>query len=103
MNEWTFSGEIFYLKELEGEFAISLKLRGTSRRKNAMTEQIAEVSCLGDKDFYAIFKEHGLKLYSKAALSGHMETWIQKAHGKTPTKTMLIADNVVSADMIART
>lgn len=49
-NEWTFSGGIFYYKELdEGEFALSLKLRGVSKRVSAMSVQVTEISCLAEK------------------------------------------------------
>lgn len=93
MNGWTFTGEIFYLKRLEGEFSISLKLRGSSRRKNAISEQVAEIACLGDDAFFDQFSKKGLKLYDSATISGHMESWMQ--NGKASLKVMLIADDVV--------
>lgn len=32
INKWSVSGTVFYLKEMEGEFACSLKISGTAKR-----------------------------------------------------------------------
>lgn len=94
-NSWTFSGEIFYLKELEGEFAVSIKLRGQSKRMGSMSAQIAELSCIAQKDFFDRFKEAGLGMYKSATLSGHIEYWQSTIHGKPARKMMLIADSII--------
>lgn len=94
MNKWTFSGKIIYIKELEGEFFISLKLSGTSKRKNAFSEQIAKISCLGDKDFFNEFKAGMYKLYETITISGHIEYWESNSKGKPVSKIMLIADSI---------
>ena len=91
MNTWTFNGEIFYLKELEGEFAASLKLRGTYQRKNAISVQVAEVSCLMQKETYDRFKHSGYRTYDTITLSGHIESWVTK----NSTKLMLIAEDIL--------
>ncbi len=95
MNEWTFYGRLFYLKELEGEFSVSLKLEGTSKRTGSFSEQIAKISCLGDKAFYDLFKKAGIKVNDEVTISGHLETWKQKDPTKSALRLMLIADRIV--------
>ena len=61
-NEWTVSGEVTYIKELDvtNEFACSLKLRGTSRRKGANSSQVMEFGCLLERDTYDEALKKGL-------------------------------------------
>lgn len=95
INVWTFTGEIFYLKELEGEFSASLKLRGTAQRDGAFSMQIAEISCLLQSKIWTQLKEQQIKQYDTVTLSGHLESWNQNSHGKPVRKIMLIADSLV--------
>lgn len=92
MNEWKVSGEVFYLKELQGEFAASLKLRGRSKRPDSFASQILEFACLMTQTVYDEAKRMGLRQYHEATLSGHLESWDK--NGKP--KTYFIADKVES-------
>lgn len=90
-NEWTFSGEVFYIKDLDNcEFAVSLKLRGVSQRPESMSTQIVELSCLGDKNFKSELNKFDLKSHSNLVVSGHIETWFNNGR----QKNMFIADYV---------
>ena len=91
MNDWHFSGEIFYMKPLDGEFSGSLKVRGLSKRDGAMSAQLCELSCLVQKRLWDQIREAGIDVYTNVALSGHLETWTNE---KKNTKTMFIADSV---------
>lgn len=91
-NEWTVSGEIFYLKELDGEFAASAMIRGTAKRQDVFSSNIMEMKCLMQKNVYNIGKRKGLKLYCNATLSGHLETW---SYGNNKKKVMFITDDVI--------
>lgn len=97
-NEWTFSGEIVNLKELDGEFAASVKLRGLSQRVGAASAQVAEIVCLAEKDLFAELKRTNVKVYDKITLSGHLEQWLLNSKGKPVNKTMLIADFVIDQE-----
>ena len=94
VNQWKISGEVFYLKELQGEFAASLKIRGESSRYGS-SSQILEFSCLMLKDAYDDAKRKGLRIYHRADLSGHVESWYT-GHGERnkKLKVYFIADNV---------
>lgn len=94
MNEWTVSGEVFYLKEMEGEFAASVKLRGSSSRENSLSSQILEFSCLMEKEAYKRAVKNGLKMYRNVTLSGHFETWTRANDAKGKVKLMFIADTM---------
>ena len=97
-NEWTFSGEIVNLKELDGEFSASVKLRGFSRRVGASSAQVAEIVCLAEKDLYAEMQRTNVKVYDKITLSGHLEQWLANSKGKPVNKTMLIADYTIDEE-----
>ena len=96
-NEWTFGGELFYMKEQFGEFGASLKIRGISQRMNSESTQICEFSCLVPYDVYEDFVNRGVKVYDKILVSGHLETWQKsKVNGngelKVDVKQMFIVD-----------
>ena len=97
-NEWTFSGECFYIKDLEGEFCKSIKIRGRSKRNNSYSEQIAEIGCLFQSDVWKQAEQKGLKQYDFVAIQGHIETWKRMSSGGERIKTMFIADSVISVD-----
>lgn len=88
-NEWTVSGEVFYLKELDGEFSASVGIRGVSKRQNAISSNIMEMKCLMQKNVYESGMKKGLKLYCNATISGHLETWTSGNK-----KIMFIADEI---------
>lgn len=94
-NEWTFTGEIFYLKELEGEFSASLKLRGSAQREGSFSTQIAEIPCLMQPKLWEQAKTKQIKQYDTVTLAGHLESWSQNSHGKPVRKVMLIADYIL--------
>ena len=97
MNEWSFSGEVFYLKKLDdgAEFSASVKVRGFAKRPEAMSSQIAELTFLLTHKAYSDFMAMGGQVYSKATLKGHMETWIKS---NKDSKIMLIADSIVDVE-----
>lgn len=93
MNEWSFSGEIFYLKELEKDYGASLKIRGTATRKdNSFRSDICELGCLVTRDAWNEAKKKGVKVYKNIAVSGHLETFI-KNDGNS--KIMFIAEYIM--------
>ena len=94
INTWSFSGELFYIKELDGEFAASVKVRGISRRKDAMSTQIAEMTCLMETMVYDTLIEKKIDLYQKIVVTGHIETWVTEKK----TKVLYIADNIDKAE-----
>lgn len=95
-NEWTVSGEVFYLKELSGEFACSIQIRGVAKRNGVFSSNIMEMKCLLQKSVYEIAKKKGLRLYCNATISGHLETW---TYGNNKKKVMFIADDVIEVEV----
>lgn len=95
LNEWSVSGEIFYLKELEGEFAASVKLRGVAKRETGLSSQILEFPCLIEPRVYEDAKKRGFSLYKEATLSGHIESWAGESKRNGSMKIMFIADYVM--------
>lgn len=95
MNEWTFSGEVFYLKELERDYGASLKIRGSSLSGNDYS-RIVELNCLLTKDAYKEAIKKGIGLYKNVTISGHMETFVRSDNKKT--KTMFIAEYVLEVE-----
>ena len=93
-NEWKVSGEVFYLKELQGEFAASLKIRGVAQRPDVFSSNVLEFPCLMTERVYDEARRKGIKQYMNVTLSGHLESW-DKSNGKNRTmKIYFIADNV---------
>lgn len=97
-NEWTFSGEVFYIKELTGEFTGSIKVRGLSQREGAFSTKIVELPCLMQDRLWKQFKEKQIKVYDKITISGHLETWSKNSHGKPVNKTMFIIDYIIDVE-----
>ena len=98
MNEWTVTGEVFYLKKLEGEFSASVKVRGVAKREDVYSSQMLEIGCLLSDRVYREGVRKGLKLHGYCTLSGHLESWVKtKPNGTTNSKVMFIADYVLSA------
>lgn len=93
MNEWTVSGEVFYIKDLQGEFAASLRIRGVAKREGLFSSQILEFPCLMQKSVYEDAKKKGLFKFKQVTLSGHLESW-KNSTSKNP-KVMFIADYVI--------
>lgn len=94
-NEWTVSGEVIYLKDLQGEFSASVKLRGVSKREGAFSSQVLEFPCLMQDKLYEKAKKKGLGLYKNATLSGHLESWQKNKNGKDVRKVMFVVDYVL--------
>lgn len=95
MNEWTVTGNVFYLKELQGEFSASLKLRGTAQREGAFATQILEFPCLLQSKVYEDAKKKGLDMYKNITLSGHVESWQKNKNSKDSRRIMFVADYVL--------
>lgn len=91
INEWRVSGKVFYVKELQGEFAASVKIRGIATRPDSYATNIMEVTCLMTKEVYEQAK---LAKYDTVTLSGHIETW-ERVSGQ---KISFIADVIESVE-----
>ena len=91
-NQWQVTGKIFYLKELQGEFACSLKINGVAKRPDLYSSSKLELSCLMTQAVYDDAKRRGMHLYQRARLSGHLESWCNSA--SSHPKVYFIADKV---------
>lgn len=60
VNEWKMSGEVFYLKEMEGEFAASLKIKGIAQRPGLYSKNKLEFPCLMTASVYSDAKRRGI-------------------------------------------
>jgi hypothetical protein len=93
-NEWTVSGSVDYIKVLDitNEFSASVKLMGTSRRKNANSSQRVEFTCLMEQDTYDEAVKKGLDKFKWVTLGGHIETWYK--NDGTP-KIRFVCDDIL--------
>lgn len=94
MNKWTVSGEIVGLKELDGEFGASVRIKGVAKRPELYSSQILEFLCLMTPKVYAAARKKGFTLYKRASVSGHLETWKRETESRMKQKVMFIADYV---------
>jgi hypothetical protein len=94
-NEWTVSGTVFYIRELDGEFKASVKVRGEAQRPNLYSTQILEFGCLLPDNVYKDALKKGLALHKDVNFSGHLETWTRTINGKGKSKVMFVADYVL--------
>ena len=94
-NEWTVSGEVFYLKELEGEFSASVKVRGVAKRAGVYSSQPLEFSCLMQENVYKQALRKGFAKYRNVTISGHLETWVKQGKNNEWQKVMFIADDIL--------
>lgn len=97
MNTWTFTGRVFYLKEMEGDYSCSIKMKG-STNESTFKKDIVEFGCLLPKEVWNAAKNKGLCVNSKVTLSGHFETWVKPRSTYFINKTMFIADCVVDVE-----
>ena len=93
MNEWTVSGRVSYLKELEGEFSASLRIEGKAQREGLFSSQILDFPCLMQNRVYAEAKRKGIAKNRNITLSGHLESWKNSTHANP--KIMFVADYVL--------
>lgn len=93
MNEWTVSGRIDYLKELKGEFACSLRIKGQAKREDLYSTQLLDFGCLMQKKVYEEATRKGIKKNKEITLSGHLESWA-KGTSINP-KIMFVADYII--------
>ncbi|SEP82401.1 hypothetical protein SAMN04487977_101533 [Treponema bryantii] len=94
MNDWSVTGRVYYLKELSGEFAGSVKIEGKANRiDNTYSSSILKFSCIMQKNVWEEAKKKGIAMNKEVSLSGHLESW-QKGTSKNP-KMMFIADYVL--------
>lgn len=91
-NEWTFGGNLSYLKRLFGEFGASLKIKGVSQRNNFSSAQICELTCLMTEDVYGQLEAKNVELFDDVILSGHIESWQKMRGGIMEKRQMFIAD-----------
>ena len=94
-NEWSVSGEVSYIKVLNdtNEFAVSVRLNGSSRRKNNDSSQRLEFCCLMEQDTYEEALRKGFDKFKYVTLSGHLESWVKKADA-TP-KIRFVCDDIL--------
>lgn len=95
MNEWSMSGEVVYINELDlrNEFAVAIKLKASSRRKDSVSSQPVEFLCLLEDDTYDKALAKGLDKFKYVTLSGHIETWMKNDDFKP--KTRFVCDDIV--------
>lgn len=95
INKWSVSGTVFYLKEMEGEFACSLKISGTAKRPGVYSSSKLEMPCLMLPEAYNQAKRKGLDLskYQNVSLSGHLESWCNRS--SSMPKVYFICDEVI--------
>lgn len=92
-NDWTVTGVVSYIKELQGEFACSLRIKGQAQRDGCYSSQILDFPCLMQKKIYEDAKKKGMDYNKSITLSGHLESW-QKGTSINP-KIMFVADYVL--------
>lgn len=56
MNTWTFTGRVFYLKEMEGDYSCSIKMKG-STNEGTFKKDIVEFGCLLPKEVWNAAKK----------------------------------------------
>ncbi len=91
-NEWKVSGYVFYLKELQGEFACSIMISGVAKRPNVYSSNKLELPCLMTPEVYDEAKRKGLRKKVEVTLSGHLESWCNSTSSNP--KVYFIADKV---------
>lgn len=96
-NEWNMSGYVFYLKELEGEFACSLKISGVAKRPNVYSSNKLEFPCLMTPEVYDEAKRKGLRKRVNVSLSGHLESWCNSTSSNP--KVYFIADKIKEVEV----
>ena len=91
-NSWEVTGTVFYLKELQGEFACSLKISGIAKRPNLYSSSKLELPCLMTSEVYEEAKRLGLKTRMHCKLSGHLESWCNRSSSNP--KVYFVADKI---------
>ena len=94
-NEWTISGEVSYIKVLEqdNEFAVSVRIKGSARRKGANSSQILDFGCLMEQDTYEEALKKGFDKFKYVTIGGHIESWVKRVDA-TP-KTRFVCDDIL--------
>lgn len=97
LNEWTVSGEVVFIKELEqNEFAASIRIRGYSKRYIDSAPKPMEFWCLLDEAVYSSALSMGLDKFKNITLGGHFETYIKvRETGKDKERMMYVCDEVL--------
>ena len=91
-NEWKVSGTVFYLKEMQGEFACSIRISGVAKRPDLFSSSKLELPCLMTPEVYDEAKRKGLKTRMSVTLSGHLESWCNRSSSNP--KVYFIADKI---------
>lgn len=100
LNDWTVSGEVVFIKELEqDEFAASIRIRGYSRRYMNSAPQILEFWCLMDDNVYGQALSMGLDKFVNVTVGGHFETYVKvRDNGKDKSRIMFVCDEVLEVE-----
>lgn len=95
-NEWTVSGKVIYLKEFEyNEFALSVKLEASSKRKGCDSSQRLEFTCLFEADTYEEAKKKGFDKFKYVTLGGHIESWVKHGRDGDRPKIRFVCDDIL--------
>lgn len=95
LNEWSVSGKVTYIKVLDdtNEFAVSVRLESSSRRKGNDSSQRLEFCCLMEQDTYEEALKKGFDKFKFVTLSGHLESWVRRVDA-TP-KIRFVCDDII--------
>lgn len=93
LNNFDFSGEIVYIRNLDRGYCKSFVVKGASCAPGSMTSQVVELKCLVPD---RLMDDAGkISLYDKVSVSGHIETWSKPCgNGTMRLKTMFIVDYI---------
>lgn len=96
MNEWTYTGKVFYMREITGVYSASVKMTGESKRADGLYKSDPlQFGCIMRSNVFEEAKRKGLKIGKTVTFSGHLEIWDKTIHGKPANKVMFISDYVL--------
>lgn len=96
MNEWTYTGKVSYMRELNGEYSASVRMTGDVKRADGLYKSDElQIGCIMRSNVFEEAKRKGLKIGKTVTFSGHLEIWDKTIHGKPANKVMFIADYVL--------
>ncbi|WP_288983140.1 hypothetical protein [uncultured Treponema sp.] len=94
INDFDFSGEIVYIKNLDRGYCKSVIIKGVSNVFDSLSSQTVELKCLiPDR----LSKDAGrINLYDWLSVSGHIEMWSKPCgNGTVRQKIMFIVDYIL--------
>ena len=94
-NEWTVSGEVTYIKILDdtNEFAVSVRIKGSARRKGNDSAQMMEFGCLMEQETYEEALRKGFDKFKYVTISGHIESWVKRVDASP--KIRFVCDDIL--------